>query len=80
MARASSGFRSLQLAEAFSLFGGVLMDMTTTKELVSANEVKHRHEYSRWQSPADQWEIASPQKDAARNDVSYNLSGAVGHG
>jgi hypothetical protein len=25
-------------------------------------------ESSRWQSPADQWEIASPQKDAARND------------
>jgi hypothetical protein len=55
----------------------------STPQHVIANEVKHRHarhEYSRWQSPADQWEIASPQKDAARNDVSYSLSGAVCHG
>jgi hypothetical protein len=46
--------------------------MESTKKPVIANEVK--------QSPADQWEIASPQKDAARNDVSYSLSGAVCHG
>jgi len=43
-----------------------------TKKLVIASEVK--------QSPADQLGIASPQEDAARNDVSNFLSGSTGHG
>ena len=43
-----------------------------TKKLVIANEVK--------QSPTDQLGIASPQENAARNDVSNVLSGSPCHG